>query len=72
MSCPKCGSSDVRKATVYWQCLSCNSEWLLRDRPTGERAGEGWREVVAEIDRDRVAAGQTIRPWTDPSSGGEA
>ena len=28
--CPKCGSYDTRKATVYWQCNTCHHEWLAR------------------------------------------
>lgn len=27
-ACTRCGSSDTRKATVYWQCNTCHHEWL--------------------------------------------
>jgi hypothetical protein len=26
--CPTCGSRNVRKAFVYWQCLTCGVDWL--------------------------------------------
>jgi ribA/ribD-fused uncharacterized protein len=29
MKCPKCKSADVRKATVHWQCLTCDNEWYV-------------------------------------------
>ena len=28
VNCPKCRSWHTRKATVYWQCMTCNNEWL--------------------------------------------
>ena len=41
--CPKCGSYDTRKATVYWQCNTCHHEWLAQGealvRAAGVRAG---------------------------------
>lgn len=27
--CPKCGSSNVREATVWWSCLTCGGRWLV-------------------------------------------
>lgn len=30
MKCPKCGSTNTRKATVYWQCLTCLKDWLQK------------------------------------------
>jgi hypothetical protein len=31
MRCPSCRSSDTRKATVWWQCLTCQTDWLEGD-----------------------------------------
>ncbi len=28
MKCPFCRSENVRKATVYWQCLTCLKDWI--------------------------------------------
>jgi hypothetical protein len=48
MTCPRCGSIDTRRATVYWQCLTCEQEWLeplaeqdenVQVTPTDTRAG---------------------------------
>lgn len=25
--CPHCGSRDTRRATAYWQCLTCERDW---------------------------------------------
>jgi ribosomal protein L37AE/L43A len=25
--CPRCHGIDTRRATVYWQCMTCGSEW---------------------------------------------
>lgn len=33
--CPKCHGSNIRKATLYWQCLTCFFEWI-KERPDGE------------------------------------
>jgi hypothetical protein len=25
--CPRCGGSNIRRSTAYWQCLSCDRDW---------------------------------------------
>lgn len=50
MNCPVCHSADVRKATVFWQCLTCSHEWLvpsvIYDRDPGD---EDHHEVMSDI-----------------------
>lgn len=63
MLCTRCRSSNTRKATAYWQCLSCRNEWQV---PPDDRIldvlGEcdslaPYEVAMALVDQD-VAAGE--------------
>ena len=41
--CPMCRSADVRKATVYWQCLTCGNAWQSSCEHCGVGLGEPHR-----------------------------
>lgn len=42
MICPQCGSADTRRATVYWQCSTCDNEWQASEH-------DEWREKIRRV-----------------------
>jgi ribosomal protein L37AE/L43A len=38
--CPQCKGRNIRKATVYWQCLICGHSWLDDEQTLPERMRE--------------------------------